>query len=115
MARLKNGPAPRNLAAEAASIPGLRVHGLMGIGPTPPPGGAHPAGGGAGDIRRDRAEEAAIRSSFQLLARLFQQLPPECREVLSMGMTGDFELAIAEGSTMVRVGTGIFGPRRSSG
>ena len=30
-----------------------------------------------------------------------------------MGMTGDFELAIAEGSTMVRIGTGIFGPRRS--
>ncbi|HLU38311.1 MAG TPA: YggS family pyridoxal phosphate-dependent enzyme, partial [Planctomycetota bacterium] len=31
--------------------------------------------------------------------------------VLSMGMTGDFEAAIAAGSTMVRVGTGVFGPR----
>jgi uncharacterized pyridoxal phosphate-containing UPF0001 family protein len=31
--------------------------------------------------------------------------------VCSMGMSGDFELAIAEGSTMVRVGTAIFGPR----
>jgi len=34
--------------------------------------------------------------------------------VLSMGMTGDFELAIEQGSTMVRIGTGIFGARRSS-
>jgi uncharacterized pyridoxal phosphate-containing UPF0001 family protein len=31
-----------------------------------------------------------------------------------MGMTGDFETAIAEGSTMLRIGTGIFGARRSS-
>src|SRR5262249_6727978 len=110
----KAGVAPDralDLAAEAASIPGIRLCGLMGIGPTP----SRTAGGGPGDAGWGRVEEAAVRGSFQLLARLFRQLPPECREVLSMGMTGDFELAIAEGSTMVRVGTGIFGPRRSSG
>ena len=32
-------------------------------------------------------------------------------EILSMGMTGDYEVAIEEGATMVRVGTGIFGAR----
>ena len=34
-----------------------------------------------------------------------------CMDILSMGMTGDFEVAIEEGATMVRVGTGIFGER----
>ena len=34
-----------------------------------------------------------------------------CMDVLSMGMTGDYEVAIEEGSNMVRVGTGIFGER----
>jgi len=85
-----------DLAGAVASLAGIRLRGLMGIGPL---------GGQETDVRR----------SFQLLARLFGQLPSEHREVLSMGMTGDFEWAIAEGSTMVRVGTGIFGPRRSMG
>ena len=74
----------------------------------------HPAQGDPGR-QKTGGDEAALRNSFRLLARLFERLPPEYRNVLSMGMTGDFELAIAEGSTMVRVGTGIFGPRRSSG
>ena len=34
-----------------------------------------------------------------------------CMDVLSMGMTGDYQVAIEEGATMVRVGTGIFGAR----
>lgn len=87
------------LAAGVAELPALRLQGLMGIAPNP---AAAPDG------------INAARKSFQLLARLFEQLPDEHRQVLSMGMTGDFELAIEEGSTMVRVGTGIFGPRRSS-
>jgi pyridoxal phosphate enzyme (YggS family) len=97
------------LAGEVIGLSGLRLCGLMGIGPVPR---TPPAGPGAA---LETADEAAIRDSFRLLARLFERLPPECRQVLSMGMTGDYELAIAEGSTMVRVGTGIFGPRRSSG
>jgi PLP dependent protein len=110
----KSGVAPEralDLAGDVVSVPGLRLCGLMGIGPTPQSvrGGGLPDGTAAG------AEEEAVRASFRLLAGLFRQLPPECRQVLSMGMTGDFEIAIAEGSTMVRVGTGIFGPRRSSG
>jgi pyridoxal phosphate enzyme (YggS family) len=81
-----------DLAAEVAEAPGLRLRGLMGMAPFD-------------------ADEAAARRSFRRLAGLYGQLSPEHREVLSMGMTGDFEWAIAEGSTMVRIGTGIFGPR----
>jgi pyridoxal phosphate enzyme (YggS family) len=95
----KFGVAPEravDLAAEIAVVPGIRLQGLMGMGP-------------------NSDEERAVRDSFRQLARLFEQLPTEQRQVLSMGMTGDFETAIAEGSTMVRIGTGIFGARRSSG
>ena len=91
----KFGVAPAralDLAAEVADIEGIRLQGLMGIGPL----------GGS---------EAATRKCFQALRRLFEELPEQHRRVLSMGMTGDFELAIAEGSTMVRIGTGIFGAR----
>ncbi|HEU4753939.1 MAG TPA: YggS family pyridoxal phosphate-dependent enzyme [Armatimonadota bacterium] len=93
----KHGVAPEaagDLAGQVAEVPGLRLRGLMGMGPA-------------------EADEAATRRSFQRLRALFEQLPPEHRQVLSMGMTGDFELAIAEGSTMVRIGTGLFGGRRS--
>ena len=52
------------------------------------------------------------RPHFAALRRLWEQLPPAHRQTLSMGMTGDFEAAIEEGATMVRIGTAIFGPRR---
>ncbi len=81
-------------AAESiAQIPGVRLCGLMGMPPF-----------------SDNAENA--RPHFQHLRTLFTQLPPENRQTLSMGMTGDFEIAIEEGATMVRVGTGIFGLRQ---
>jgi PLP dependent protein len=84
------------LAVAAAAVPGLEVCGLMTIAPL-------------------GADERETASSFRTVARVYEQLPREQRRVLSMGMTGDFESAIAEGSTMVRIGTGIFGPRRSNG
>lgn len=84
------------LAEEVAAIEGIRLQGLMGIGPL---------NGG----------ERTVRAGFRRLAGLFEKLPAEHRQVLSMGMTGDFETAIEEGSTMVRIGTGIFGARRSLG
>jgi len=61
----------------------------------------------------DVAEE--VRWVFRRLRRLGQELERSvdgfrCRE-LSMGMTDDFEVAIEEGSTIVRIGTAIFGPR----
>lgn len=65
-------------------------------------------------------DEAAIRKSFSSTRELLDTLREgdsngaasgELGLILSMGMSGDFEIAIAEGSTMVRIGTAIFGPR----
>ena len=58
-----------------------------------------------------------IRSEFRSLREIFLELRRDCFPAsedfteLSMGMTGDYRLAIEEGSTMIRVGTLIFGPR----
>lgn len=52
-----------------------------------------------------------VRPYFQQLCALYEQLPPASRQNLSMGMTGDFETAIEEGATHVRIGTAIFGQR----
>jgi pyridoxal phosphate enzyme (YggS family) len=85
----KSGCDPDEAAGlvELARSLGLDVRGLMTIGPT---GGDDP------------------RPAFELLADLGDRLAlPE----LSMGMSGDFELAVECGSTMVRVGTALFGPR----
>jgi pyridoxal phosphate enzyme (YggS family) len=83
-----------SLAAAVAAAPGLRLRGLMAI-PEP-----HP------DI-------AVRRATFRKLAQLFSSLRSKHPGVdtLSMGMSGDFELAIEEGSTMIRIGTALFGPR----
>jgi len=60
-------------------------------------------------------DEATIRSSFSACAAAFTKARAEfgfeSMDTLSMGMTNDLELAIEEGSTMVRVGTAIFGQR----
>lgn len=59
-------------------------------------------------------DEASIRGSFSLLRETrdqLQQVAPDSFQHLSMGMSGDYELAIAEGATVVRVGQGIFGAR----
>jgi pyridoxal phosphate enzyme (YggS family) len=72
-----------------ATDAGLRVIGLMGIGP-------------AGDPE-------ASRPGFRALRRRADELGLEVR---SMGMTGDLEVAVQEGATMVRIGTALFGPRR---
>jgi len=57
-----------------------------------------------------------IGKSFSTLYKLYEtigkQIGTDSFTELSMGMSGDFEIAIEEGSTIVRVGTGIFGPRR---
>jgi uncharacterized pyridoxal phosphate-containing UPF0001 family protein len=53
----------------------------------------------------------SARPSFNRLRELSEALPLRNRSVLSMGMSFDFEAAIKEGSTMVRIGTGIFGLR----
>jgi len=61
-------------------------------------------------------DEVAVARCFRTLRKLFEKFASlqadNCRmEILSMGMSSDFELAVAEGANMVRVGTAIFGPR----
>lgn len=61
-------------------------------------------------------DEKEIRSCFRLLRELSERIemadiPNVEMQYLSMGMTGDFELAIAEGANIVRIGSAIFGPR----
>jgi PLP dependent protein len=77
---------------EVAILPHLSLCGLMGMAPA-----------------LDSPEE--VRPYFRRLRRLWDGLPVENRQVLSMGMSGDFTVAIEEGSTLVRVGTAIFGRR----
>lgn len=77
-------------------LPGLRLQGLMTMPPvTPDPEGVRPV------FRRLRTLRDALSSRFPALAW------PH----LSMGMSGDFEVAIEEGATMVRLGTALFGER----
>jgi len=83
-----------DLAREVAKLPGLKLRGLMGI--------AAPDAEGA----RARREFASLRATYQdLRAEGF------ALDTLSMGMTHDLEAAVAEGATMVRIGTAIFGER----
>jgi pyridoxal phosphate enzyme (YggS family) len=79
-------------AAQICALPGLRLCGLMGMAPF-------------------TADPEAARPAFRQLHSLFRQLPAAAQQSLSMGMTGDFEVAIEEGATHVRIGTAIFGPR----
>lgn len=80
-----------------ADFPHCRLRGLMAI----PPISLHP-----GDNRRYFAE---MRNLFvDISEKKYDNVDMEC---LSMGMSGDYADAIAEGATMIRVGTAIFGPR----
>ena len=94
----KHGVAPEGLEpllAEVAGLPGLALDGLMTVG--------RPVER-AEDARADFARLRGLRDRAE--ARLGLALPE-----LSMGMSGDFEVAIEEGATMVRVGSALFGPR----
>jgi hypothetical protein len=63
------------------------------------------------DPQQSRPYFRRMRELFQEISR--KQLPAIRMEVLSMGMSHDFEIAIEEGSTCVRVGAAIFGERES--
>ena len=58
-------------------------------------------------------DKRQIRNEFFLLNTLFQKLKTDFPqlEILSMGMSSDYLIAMEEGSTMVRIGSSIFGPR----
>jgi len=95
----KSGLAPDEvpaLAQAVAALPRVRLRGLMAI-PEP-----------AGDFAAQRAPHRALR---ELLAALNDR--GLALDTLSMGMSADLEAAIAEGATIVRVGTAIFGGRAS--
>ena len=77
---------------EIGSISGIALCGLMGMAPY-------------------STDPEAARPHFRRLKQIFDRLPDENRKTLSMGMTGDFETAIEEGTTQVRIGTAIFGSR----
>lgn len=97
----KSGVAPADvapLARAVAALPGLRLRGLMAI---PEPAADHAA---------QRAQHRRLR---ELLAAVNAAGLPagQALDTLSMGMSADMEAAIAEGATLVRVGTAIFGRR----
>ena len=94
----KFGYAPEKLLAELETInalPKIEIHGLMAV----PPWSSEP--------EKSRPHFRRLR---ELKARAEQVLGVPLPH-LSMGMSGDFEVAIEEGATMVRIGTALFGPR----
>ena len=99
LAETKSGVIPGELKRIAETIwalPKLRLRGLMSI--------------------PDPLSDEDLKRSHQLLRSLFAELKqahpaPEIFDTLSMGMTNDLELAVTEGSTMVRIGTALFGAR----
>lgn len=84
------------LAALCRDLPSIRLRGLMAIP----------------RLTTDKTEQ---HESFRNVKALFDTLRSEGHDIdtLSMGMSADLEAAIAEGSTMVRIGTDLFGPRAS--
>jgi pyridoxal phosphate enzyme (YggS family) len=94
----KFGYPPGRLLAELAEVNALRkieIHGLMTVAPW-------------------AADPEKVRPIFRRLRELKEQ----CEQILgaplphlSMGMSGDFDIAIEEGATLIRVGTALFGPR----
>jgi pyridoxal phosphate enzyme (YggS family) len=74
----------------------LRTRGLMTVGPL-------------------TEESGRVRASFSCLRKLFEEIRAglSAFDTVSMGMSGDFELAVEEGATIVRLGTALFGPRGS--
>lgn len=86
-----------NAVREIAKLPNIRIKGLMCIPPV-----------------ANMPEEA--RKYFRKMYKLFldigaKNIDNSCMSVLSMGMSGDFDIAVSEGANLVRVGTSLFGKR----
>ncbi len=89
------------IIADNEAREGVQIDGLMTIGP-------------------NTREEAAVRAAFGRMRALYESLRTEkfqnCRmQYLSMGMSGDFTVAIEEGANIVRIGSAIFGHRENGG
>ncbi|MBI3260459.1 MAG: YggS family pyridoxal phosphate-dependent enzyme, partial [Ignavibacteriae bacterium] len=83
-----------NLATEITQLPSIELCGLM-------------------TIPSFTSTDEQLRSEFTMLRQIKDELQAKYPSIhhLSMGMSGDFPLAISEGATMVRIGTAIFGER----
>lgn len=95
----KFGLAPGEVPAFAAGIKKdspVKIEGLMTIGPL------------SDDPESSRRAFGLMR---ELRERLRKELPDRRWDILSMGMSGDYEMAVREGSTLVRIGTAVFGER----
>ena len=85
------------MAGQIAALPHLQIEGLMTIAPF------------VDDPEKNRP---VFRKLYQLSVDIKKKnIDNVCMDVLSMGMTGDYQVAVEEGATMIRVGTGIFGAR----
>lgn len=102
----KSGAAPDQVADLAREIAGLRSVRLRGLMAIPQP---------VDDFAEQRAAFARMRRLFETIQQLLRHdataAAADDFDTLSMGMSDDFEAAIAEGSTMIRIGTAIFGAR----
>lgn len=99
--KTKYGLAPgevKDFLLEVSALPGIAVRGLMTIAPLV-----------------DDPEEArpVFRELCRLAARLRAELPAVDLELLSMGMSNDYTVAVEEGANIIRVGSAIFGPREN--
>lgn len=100
----KFGFAPENVEAaarEIAKLPHVHIQGLMTIAPF---------------VENSEENRKVFKKLYQLYVDMQRKnIDNITMNVLSMGMTGDYQTAIEEGATMVRVGTGIFGARTKIG
>jgi PLP dependent protein len=84
------------LAEQIAQLPQLKLRGLMAIP----------------SVQNDYQQQCIPFARMQTLLQKLHKQHPEC-DTLSMGMSGDMQAAIAQGSTLVRIGTAIFGKRNT--
>lgn len=99
----KHGVEPQELllvARAVARLPGLQWDGLMALPPW------------FGDSEKVRPFFRQLREFAEKINR--ERITPSPLHELSMGMSADFEVAIEEGATQIRLGTALFGPRRDS-
>ena len=90
-------PETENLIREISILPGIQIQGLMTIAPY---------------VQNPEDNRPVFRKLKELSVDIAaKNIDNVTMNVLSMGMTGDYQVAIEEGATMVRVGTGIFGER----
>ncbi|MGQ9511612.1 YggS family pyridoxal phosphate-dependent enzyme [Thermodesulfitimonas sp.] len=85
--------------AAAAALPGIRIRGLMTIAP----------------FVSDPEEVRPVFRRLRELATAYRHYAGATLEFLSMGMSGDYVVAVEEGANLLRIGTAIFGPRRGKG